>query len=179
MCVRIFIQAIKLHIVIFLFEHMQERRRREYADLWRARFQGHPPQTVPMPVWHLNDNPSARLCWNATTGALGSPRTCMGPQWIEPLQRPVLISERLECMGFSTDPSMKGAVFADAGMKDLNYTRLIGNVMHAFSASCMLCIMLACVQQEPSSSSSSCEPAGNSGRSLLLDAFNAARLGGA
>ena len=102
----------------------------------------------------------------------------MGPQWIEPLQRPVLVSERLECMGFSTDPSMQGAVFADAGIRNLNYTRFIGNVMHAFSASCMLCIMLASVQQEPSSSSSCTEPLQASRRSLL-DAFDAARRGGA
>ena len=84
-------------------------------------------------------------------------------------------------MGFSTDRSMKGSVFADASDHKLNYTRFIGNVMHAFNASCMLCIMLASVQQEELSSlSSSCEsPSPQASRRSLLDAFDAARTKGA
>lgn len=126
----------------------QEKRRQEYAERWAARFRDCPKLAPPMPVHHLNDNPAARLCWNASSdGAIGSPRTCMGPLWLPELDRPMLVSERLECMGFSTDPALTGGVFAQPDL-NINYTRCIGNVMHAFCCSAMLVVMLACVSQE-------------------------------
>lgn len=78
-------------------------------------------------------------------GANMSPRTGMGPLWVNELNRSMSMAERMECMGWSTE-KIPGAIYTNP---ERATRKLYGNQMHLFSVAAMLATMLACTAAPP------------------------------
>jgi hypothetical protein len=48
----------------------QSNKLKGYVELWEKKFAETPARKRPFGVFHLNDNPHKRLCWNAHKGEL-------------------------------------------------------------------------------------------------------------
>ena len=134
----------------YLLRPEELRRCAEFEQEWVNRF-GSCARLDPNAIFHLGDNPSARLCWTGS-GRLPTLRRSMGVLWHPHSQTVVLPHERLSWQGwpvlpeFWTCAGLEPQLLPMSGKDAQTLNAMAANAYHVgvFGTLCFTC--LACLR---------------------------------